>query len=988
MEQQMRLLHEILTNRKSRSLFSGAKRWFGQNKPGAATTGTSVVYGKDAMELQTRKLGDLYFACRMYKLAYNCYHLCKKDFQADEAWNYYAGAAEMCALTLFMQADPSKKYPNHYMEDAVNKYLQVCQMPEYAVRATVLDAMCLKSLGMYQDAAARFSRMTSESKDLRSSLLFEQAAYCHLLATPVQLRKYAFHIILAGYRYSKAGQKGHAVRAYRQGAEVFKGRGWRLAEDHILYSLGHQALLMKDYSLASGLLNELLAETEPGINNALQEMCHLREFFIVNHMREKEENQKAKTAGAATPPPADLSLPTFHAQHIVTDLGQSLQQLSRQAGPAFLDLERAICERVRGQEILVMSRTCQQVFRSDTSNGLAPQVGIGEQVRFMLPAENKFHTPMALKKVQLMWEFKSSKDSAAGVNADSAKEAGNVVQTGVLPSITLEPHSTTTLDLSLTPLQAGEVSVVGVEYAVRAQFPTSEATDYWVRGRQKLSVRGPRLQATKEQRTGIVYGPDLRLCFNTGGHLPKLRVDVDFPPAMAQGEVRELQLQLENVGSVPIDSVHLATFLPGMLSMGDSSTRNSSVYDFPVVWESALRDTLSDGSTAPLPLDIAAVADQPLAANGKRAMKMWLRAPEQVGQTELRLHWFYQWAAKPGHLAHRIQTSQHSLRVYPSVAVSAGRGTVKAACGQGSKEVVAVHVSSVCGGTSEAAKRAQEDLGRIVVEQVTLLSHRRRLSNLTNNTKLGKGAASVGPSETLAINLATDNSQLPSKSKDADVADEVLFSTVKVGMADSLAQADHPPWRDFFKGGFQTPSQRGQSLTLTSDLVAVFWRSSSGDVRGQHVVPLRRMTDFSANAVGGEDSADGPKIEVAAADGLDEDALLCDVSVEVKNRIQHDFQNAPVLTVPLTVLAKNVSCGRIRISLTVAASASPAVVGSLPKEVSLDPKETLQIPLNSAVLAPGLYHCQGIQVVASSEDSKTRAGQPQPLTASFFVRQE
>ena len=68
-------------------------------------------------------------------------------FQADEAWNYYAGAMEMAALAQFMQSDGAKKYPSHYMDDSVTKYLQVCQMPEFAVRATLFDALCLKSLG-------------------------------------------------------------------------------------------------------------------------------------------------------------------------------------------------------------------------------------------------------------------------------------------------------------------------------------------------------------------------------------------------------------------------------------------------------------------------------------------------------------------------------------------------------------------------------------------------------------------------------------------------------------------------------------------------------------------------------------------------------------------------------------------------------------------------------------------------------------------------
>ena len=81
-ERQLRLLNEIVTNRKSRSLFSGAKRWFGQGKPGVAT-GTSVIYGREAPELQLRKLADLFFMLKMYKAAYNHYHTAKKDFQVS-----------------------------------------------------------------------------------------------------------------------------------------------------------------------------------------------------------------------------------------------------------------------------------------------------------------------------------------------------------------------------------------------------------------------------------------------------------------------------------------------------------------------------------------------------------------------------------------------------------------------------------------------------------------------------------------------------------------------------------------------------------------------------------------------------------------------------------------------------------------------------------------------------------------------------------------
>jgi len=58
--------------------------------------------------------------------------------QSDEAWNYYAGAAEMAALAQFMQNDAVKKYPGLLLSlasvmfllwqfDYVRKVIFVCR---------------------------------------------------------------------------------------------------------------------------------------------------------------------------------------------------------------------------------------------------------------------------------------------------------------------------------------------------------------------------------------------------------------------------------------------------------------------------------------------------------------------------------------------------------------------------------------------------------------------------------------------------------------------------------------------------------------------------------------------------------------------------------------------------------------------------------------------------------------------------------------------
>ena len=60
------------------------------------------------------------------------------------------------------------------MEDSITKYLTLCQAPEFAVRATLFDGLCLKHQGMFTEAATSYIRMTNELSDLRSAMLLEQ----------------------------------------------------------------------------------------------------------------------------------------------------------------------------------------------------------------------------------------------------------------------------------------------------------------------------------------------------------------------------------------------------------------------------------------------------------------------------------------------------------------------------------------------------------------------------------------------------------------------------------------------------------------------------------------------------------------------------------------------------------------------------------------------------------------------------------------------
>jgi hypothetical protein len=65
--------------------------------------------------------------------------------------------------------------------------------------------------------------------------------------------------------------------------QIYDGKGWLLSTEHILYTLGHQKFMLKDFAAAAEFFNDLMAVSS-GMN-PLQQMVHLREFFLVHHAR-------------------------------------------------------------------------------------------------------------------------------------------------------------------------------------------------------------------------------------------------------------------------------------------------------------------------------------------------------------------------------------------------------------------------------------------------------------------------------------------------------------------------------------------------------------------------------------------------------------------------------------------------------------------------------------------------------------------------------
>jgi len=966
-EKQLRVLQEIVTNRKSRSFLSATKRWFSTSKQGTAG-GTSVVYSKEAPELQVRKLADLYFMMKLYKPAYNLFYIAKKDFQTDEAWPYYAAAVELAALSMFMLAgsDAGKKYRPDYMEDAITKYLTLCQTPEFAVRATLFDGLCLKQQGMFQEAAASYIRMTNELSDLRSAVLLEQAAYCFLLATPASVRKYGFHIVLAGYRFTKTGScKKHAARLYTQGAQVYDGKGWMLSSDHILYTLAHQTFMLKDYKVASSFFNDLMAAARG--KNHLQQMVHLREFFLVHHARAKED--KSVVA---------ITLPKLHSQEICVSL-QGPEVPNSPVLDQWQSLEKVAREVITGNEIIIMSQTCQQVFSSTSDNRLMPQGVVGEPICVTVPLENVFQTPLLMKRSYLLWKFTSADGQTELSNENKDAENKNIITTEVLESATIEKSSISRITFKITVHSPGELIIIGMEYSLKALFPEKDPTDHEIRGKQFFSVTGRRMNVNKDAKTRIVIGKDQRLSVNVKSPQPRLAASLNAPESLLQGELRCVELELENHGQVSMSNIHLICQTPGLLSFGKRSkalneSSKKSIFDFKLIQESlpAFRTVQPNGEVVQVSLDVIPIPLPEknlglIAPNSSLKIPVWIRGPSRLGDTKHDVFIYYenseeQLKPKSKH-PHRIYHMLVQSKVLPSLTIEAQSSPTCLHQNHESFNIV-IHVRN-------KSKELMTSMDTISITQVSLVSRNKEVNDLQSSP----GGCSVARGELSSISLKSviketisicDNDSssrvVPTSSKQAVDGGNVYFSSITTSSSSNGHSIQSPPFVDFLKDRFNYGARK-EPPVLKSDTVVVMWRSGgSSPVIGQHICPVDPFTP-------------PPDLENPPTEHPPHHPVA--VYTEYMDAVEHDFTQAPFVSVVVNMKVVNSSVavedkGVLFEYRVVEQEEGVRWTGPLDGLIWLEPDGDANVKLGVSVTSPGLFHLKNLRFRAKIQDQCDR----------------
>ncbi|XP_069587351.1 trafficking protein particle complex subunit 8 isoform X3 [Ranitomeya imitator] len=713
-EKTVRQLNDQLISRKglSRSLLSATKKWFTGGKVPEKSVNelkntSGLLYPPEAPELQIRKMADLCFLVQHYDLAYSCYHTAKKDFLNDQAMLYAAGSLEMAAVAAFLQPGAPRPYPAHYMDTAIQTYRDICKNMVLAERCVLLSAEILKSQGKYSESAGLLIRLTSEDSDLRSALLLEQAAHCFINMKSPMVRKFAFHMILAGHRFSKAGQKKHALRCYCQAMQVYKGKGWSLAEDHINFTIGRQSVTLRQLDNAVSAFRHILINDSK--QPALQQGTFLREYLYV---------YKNVCHQAPDSPLPQLPLPYINSSETRVFFGHDRrpaegekqaathvsldQEYDGDSSQQWKELEEQVVAVVNRGALPLNFQPTQYCLSSNSDNSKFPLAVVQEPITVEVSFKNPLKVPLLLTDLSLLWKFQS-KDFSQKENEELQEPISNerdllskgrsfsdVIGIEEIAEFVINNEETKIARLKLFPKEPGELHILGIVYNLSTiqgansldgvtppnNVPTGKfiSNGMSVRGRQDLEIQGPRLNSTKEEKTSIQYGPDRRLDPIITPQMPLLEVFfINFPTGLLCGEIRKAHVEFVNVSKSPLTGLKVVSKRPEFFTFGSNTAAltplspaasdNCSAYK-TVITDSTSGCSVLTSSVTPVDFGFGGgkqpeVVDIPLtdfvlAPGASVQLPLWLRGPDEEGVHEINFLFYYESTEKKSRMRHRV----------------------------------------------------------------------------------------------------------------------------------------------------------------------------------------------------------------------------------------------------------------------------------------------------------------------------------------------
>ncbi|CAI2163877.1 1745_t:CDS:10 [Funneliformis geosporum] len=640
-------------------LFSASRRYFSTGiksttavqqstqSPYVSNTHTNnpaiQIYAHNTPEAQMRKLADYAFMLRDYKFAYSVYDSVKKDFSADKAWKYYAGAQEMIGICLLMLPNLGNRTDtDHYFEQSVNAYLNRSKETFYATKVTLLYYEMLKFKNSYKDAPAALVRMTGEDSELRSALFLEQAALAFLRCARPMVRKYAFHMVMAGHRYGKCNQREHAYRCYLAASKVFENHSWSLVEDHIHFSLGRQSFYLGDLDTALKYFLKLLrASRQP----AAQQSVYLQHFLMIykQYILNKDKGSNFELQ--------ELPIPTFDDYSVRVMLSNSQ---SNEYDENWDIMEKEFLEEgFSGLDIYGKPRKKPSPLGSDLHQTVCA-VGECEHVPLEVSEEN-------LRNLSEEIDNEESSQHDNIDNADVKSIKFEAFDLEILSEISLPGLETKAISLRVLPKKQGTIKVLGLQYNLNSL----------IRGVKKFSRRGKRLNDTNDQRTSVVYTTDRSLDLMVTSPMPLLEVAFhSFPEVLFSGEVTQVVLEINNKGQKGLTDLRVKISHPSFFCIGNSADSNYLTTETLKTKNSVFNSSIKD---IPLPQKEfinSGSACLSLAPGKTTLIPIWIRG-DRIGKHMFRFLFTYE--SEDNNMAMKYRSLRYfkTTQVLPSLKINA-----------------------------------------------------------------------------------------------------------------------------------------------------------------------------------------------------------------------------------------------------------------------------------------------------------------------------
>ncbi|CAN6303271.1 unnamed protein product [Urochloa humidicola] len=559
MEQKIRVLNQqVATTRKG--FRNQIKNLWWRKRDDVPEASNGPMYTFTSIESQIRVLGDFAFMLRDYELALSNYRLLATDYKLDKAWKRFAGVQEMSGLCYFM-LDQSRKDAEYCMENAFSTYLRIGSSGQRsATRCGLWWAEMLKARGQYREASSVYFRVSNEEPSLHSAVLLEQAACCYLLSSPPMLRKYGFHLILAGNSYFMSDQKQHAVRVYRNALFVYKQNPWSYINDHVHFNVGRWYGVLGILDVAIKHLLEVIACSHQSL---ITQNMFLSDFFhYVQSMGKKFDVYK-------------LQLPTFN----MSSLRVIHEDHRTYASDADVDVSESTWQEL--EEELIPSSSVVRTNWLDTQ----PKSSLrkykdssvcvaGEAVKVSVELKNPLQIPVDVSGISLICQLSTNLDAlssdVSGLTLDGGEDKVNTEPSVSIFETNEDNFVVSKLDiilgggeskrvqLDVTPKVEGVLKLVGIRWTLSNSVVGYQYFEFDAQKKNKKGKRGRRRSLNNS--LVVIKG------------LPKLTGSIDRMPTKAfAGDLQLLMLNLRNHSEYAVKGIKMKISNPRFVIPGDSS---------------------------------------------------------------------------------------------------------------------------------------------------------------------------------------------------------------------------------------------------------------------------------------------------------------------------------------------------------------------------------------------------------------------------------